>query len=264
MLIIKIGGGQTININYILEDLSSLQEKFIIIHGANYLMDEFCTKLNKPQKTLESISGFTSRYTDPETMDIFIMVYAGLANKRIVEKCHQYNINAVGLSGLDGKLATGQRKKAIKAKINKKIKLIKDDLSGKTETINIELLKLLLNNNYTPVICPPILSEDNQAINTDNDTLTSIICRDMDIKTIINLFEAPGLLKNPNDPNSLILTINKNKINNYMKYGEGRMKKKLLGAEQAIKNNVTKIILSDGRIKNPVSSALNGQGTIIQ
>ena len=49
-----------------------------------------------------------------------------------------------------------------------------------------------------------------------------------------------------------------------MKYGEGRMKKKLLGAEQAIKNNVTKIILSDGRIKNPVSSALNGQGTIIQ
>ena len=42
MLIIKIGGGQTININYILEDLSSLQEKFIIIHGANYLMDEFC------------------------------------------------------------------------------------------------------------------------------------------------------------------------------------------------------------------------------
>ena len=89
MIIVKIGGGISINIEYIISDLANLlqtkQEKCIIVHGANAFRDELAKKLQYEKITLTSVSGYTSVYSDEETINLQMMAYAGLKNKRIDE-----------------------------------------------------------------------------------------------------------------------------------------------------------------------------------
>ena len=240
-----------------------MEGKNIIVHGANHEMSIVSQKLGKPERIVKSPSGFTSRYTDRETIDIFEMVYSGVANKRIVEKLHKYGINALGLSGLDGKLFVGKRKRYVKIVKDGKTKLLRDNYTGTIEKTNKELLELLLDNGYTPVIAPPAISFKNEPINVDNDRIIGALCKSLDIEIVISLFEAPGLLKDVEDPESLIKTIDKNNLDEYMRYAKGRMKKKIHHAKEAFENGVTKIIFADGRTDEPISKAIDGEGTII-
>ncbi|MDP3445416.1 MAG: acetylglutamate kinase, partial [Ignavibacteria bacterium] len=116
MLIIKIGGGKELNLKGIISDLATLNEKFIIVHGANALRDELAVKLNVQKKVVTSLSGYDSVLSNEETIDLMMMAYSGLKNKRIVELCQQNGINAVGLSGLDGKVIQGKRNSGIKVR----------------------------------------------------------------------------------------------------------------------------------------------------
>lgn len=265
MKILKVGGGSSIHWDYIGEDVASLlkKEQLIIVHGAGSIRDTIAKKLGAPSRTIISPSGFPSTYTDKSAIDIFLMVYPGLVNKQIVAKLQSYGVNAVGLSGIDGRLWEGKRKKELLSQEGSKIKVIRDSFTGRVEKINIALLKLLLDNQYTPVLCPPAISDENEIINTDNDTATAVLVKEMRCEEIIMLFEAPGLLKNHKDESTLIKHISKNKIDDYLQYAQGRMKKKLLGAKQAFEAGVKKIYWGDGRVPNPITRLLKGEGTII-
>ena len=105
MIIVKIGGGDGINLDGIIEDLAGLTDQYIIVHGANALRDKLAEDLGQPKQVLTSVKGYTSVYSDEKLLDVMMMAYAGLRNKRIVELCHRRGINAVGLTGLDGKIA---------------------------------------------------------------------------------------------------------------------------------------------------------------
>ena len=266
MLLIKIGGGKQINLDFICKDIKFLVdsgEKIILVHGASTKRDEIAKELNIPTKTIISPSGIESVYTDEKSIDVFLMVYAGLVNKRIVAKLQQYGVNAVGLSGIDGRLWQGKKKNAIYSQIGEKTKLITDSMTGKVERINSSLIHLLLHNNYVPVLCPPAISENNEIINTDNDWATSVMAGALGIEKMVVLFEAPGMLKTFGDESSLIKKIDKNNLDDYLVYAQGRMKKKLLGAKEAFRQGLKTMYWSDGRVENPIINALKGAGTII-
>lgn len=266
MILIKAGGGKQINWDYIAADVKTLIEKgeqVVIVHGASQTRDEIAKKLGTPTKSITSPSGVSSVYTDETAINIFLMTYTGLINKRIVTCFQSYGINAVGLSGIDGHLWTGRRKKAVYSKEGDKTKLIIDNMTGKVEKINTNLIDLLLKNKYVPIICPPALSENNEIINTDNDWATAVMTGALKIEEMVVLFEAPGFLKIFGDESSLIKTIDKNQLVTYMKFAQGRMKKKLLGAQEAFRQGLRTLYWSDGRIKNPIIQAFNGHGTII-
>ena len=263
MIIIKVGGGKNINWDYIAKDLSSLKEPFIIVHGANALMKEYSEKLGITEKIIESPSGHTSRYTDQETMDLLTMVYSGLVNKKIVAYLKRYGVNAVGLSGADGQLWQGKRKEAILAKMGSKTKLITDSMTGKVEKVNSKLINILIKEGFTPVVTIPAITDDGELINVDNDRAVSVMARDLKVATLVVLFEAPGYMENINDPDSKVKRIDIKDLNSFMEKTGGRMKKKLLGVAEAVKSGVKKIYFADGRIENPVSSALAGKGTVI-
>jgi acetylglutamate/LysW-gamma-L-alpha-aminoadipate kinase len=214
-------------------------------------------------KTIVSPSGITSVYTDKEALDVFLMSYAGLANKRIVARMQQHGINALGLCGVDGKLWQAKPKKKILAKEGEKIKLLKDNLTGRVEKINTDLIDILIEHNYLPVICAPAISYENEIVNTDNDWAAAVMAECLRIKKLVYLFEAPGLLENPLQEESLISHIEKEKIDDYLKYARNRMKKKILGAKRAIEGGVEVIYWGDGRIEHPVARALEGRGTVI-
>jgi len=192
------------------------------------------------------------------------MVYAGLVNKSIVARLQKAGINAVGLSGADGRIWEGKRKTNILSQENGKTKLIKNTFTGKVEKVNAGLIRLLVDNNYLPVITQPAISYEGELINTDNDRNIAVMAKDLEIEELIVLFEAPGLLRDPEDESTLIKEVNRSEIDQVMKQVSGRMGKKVLGAREALDAGVKRIYWGDGRIKEPIKNALAGKGTTIQ
>ncbi len=263
MIILKIGGGKQINFKGIISDIAALKEKFIIIHGANHLRDELMAKLGLQKKTLTSVSGYSSVFSDDEAIDVMMMAYSGLRNKRIVELCQQNGINAIGLSGLDGKVIQGKRNQGIRVREEGKLKIVRDN-SGKPASVNTELLKLLLNNGYTPVLCVPIIDENNFAINSENDDIVNILQRDLKADKIIQLIEAPGFLDDKDDEDSVVKELSKAELLMREEQVEGRMKRKMHALRKLFEDGVAEVIISDGRTEHPVNDALNGKGTILR
>ncbi len=262
MYLIKIGGGKEINLKGIISDLAAINEKFIIVHGANALRDEIAQKLNYQKKVVTSLSGYDSVLSNEETIDLMMMTYAGLKNKRIVELCQQHGINAVGLSGLDGKVIVGKRNSGIKVREGGKTLLLRD-FSGKPKSVNKHLLNLLLDNGYTPVLCVPLIDENNFAINSENDDIVALLQSEFNAEKIISLIEAPGFLLDKNNKASLVAKMSKEELEAMEQKVEGRMKRKILALRKLFETGNTTVIISDGRTEHPVIDALNGKGTII-
>jgi len=192
-----------------------------------------------------------------------MMAYAGVKNKRIVEMCQQAGINAVGLSGIDGKAVQGKRNSGIRVKENGKLRIIRD-FSGKPKSINTELLYLLLENGYVPILSVPIIDENGFAINSENDDIVAVLKVAINAETVIQLIEAPGFLDDPKDPNSLVKEIDKEDLERRENQVEGRMKRKILAIRKLFENGKGTVFIGDGRTENPIKDVLNGKGTIIK
>lgn len=263
MIIVKIGGGSTINIPGVIEDLAALDEPYVVVHGANALRDKLAEDLGQPKQVLTSVKGYASVYSDEKLLDVMLMAYAGLRNKRIVELCQQRGINAVGLSGLDGKVVQGERNKGIRVYEGKKLKIVRD-FSGKPHAVNAPLLKLLLDNGYVPVLTVPIIDEFNTAINTENDDVVRVLQQALAADTVINLIEAPGFLEDRDDATSLIKKIPASQLEAREQQVEGRMKRKMLAFRKLFEHGASRVIIADGRGEHPVQDALAGKGTVIE
>ncbi|MEJ2053681.1 MAG: acetylglutamate kinase, partial [Calditrichaceae bacterium] len=224
---------------------------------------QIARELNKPKKVVTSVSGYSSVFSDETALDVMMMAYAGLRNKRLVELCQQHGINAVGLSGLDGKMIQGSRNKGIRVKEDGKLKIIRD-FSGKPKHINMDLLNLLLNNGYTPVLSVPIIDENNFAINSENDDIVNVIQESLKADKIIQLIEAPGFLEDKDNPESVLNKMSKEEIKRREEQVEGRMKRKMLALSKLFETCANTVIICDGRTETPVKDGLAGKGTLIQ
>jgi [amino group carrier protein]-L-2-aminoadipate 6-kinase len=211
-----------------------------------------------------SPSGHTSRYTDRTTLEIFIMAVAGKVNKLIVERLQRLGINAVGLAGLDGRALEGQRKAMIRVVEDGKQKVLRDDWTGTIERVNAGLLRLLLDAGYLPVVAPIAASVQGEAVNVDGDRAAAALAEALAADALLLLSNVPGLLRNFPDEASVIKRIPRADIEEYLPLAQGRMKKKMLGATEALSGGVGRVILSDARVAQPISRALAGQGTIIE
>jgi [amino group carrier protein]-L-2-aminoadipate 6-kinase len=261
MKIIKIGGGKSINYQAIIKRIADLDDKCIIIHGANHLRDELSKKIGYEKKVLTSVSGVSSVFSDIDMIQLIQMAYAGIRNTELVALGQKYGINTIGLSGVDGGLIKGKKNSGIKVIENGKRKIVRD-LSGKARSINYSLLNLLLENNYTPIISIPILSEDGEMLNTENDDIVALLSQKFDINLVVHFIEAPGLLIDSSDSQSVINHVKLEGIEELNL--SGRIQRKIMSFNKTLENNeMCKILITDGRIENPVDSILNLKGTII-
>lgn len=267
MILVKVGGGENLNKQNIAQDLARLakQEEFIFVHGANKQRDALAEQLGKPVERITSPSGMVSVHTDETAIEILSMAYAGLVNTQWVQALQAVGLNAIGISGVDGRTWEAKRKKhVIKVDENGKQLLITNTFTGRVVNINTELLNLLVQNNYVPVLTQPAISLDNQLVNTDNDLNVAVMAEKLKAKTIVMLFEAPGFLRDAHDPTSVIKTISKDELPELLPLAHGTMKKKILGALQALEAGVETLYWSDSRVENPIQAALAGQGTTIK
>ena len=263
MILVKVGGGRSVNLRGIAADLGELGERAVVVHGANAARDELARKLGASVRTVTSESGVESVFTDSETLEVLTMAYAGLVNKRFVALCQQSGVNAVGLSGLDGALIRGRRNRGIRVSENGRRRLLHDH-SGKPASANIQLLGLLLDSGYTPLVTVPILDEDGQAINTENDEVAALLQRTLGAEVVVQLIEAPGLLSDPASPGSLIPRLSRQDLETRESVATGRFRRKLIALRKMMDSGCRRIVIADGRTERPLRSALALEGTVVE
>ena len=263
MMLLKIGGGAAINLEAIASDIANLEEPTVIVHGANALRDQLANELGKEIQTVTSLSGFTSVLSDENTIDLMMMSYAGLRNKRLVELLQQKGVNAIGLSGVDGGLIRARRNRGIKTKKDGR-KMLLRDLSGKPFEVNAHLLNLLIEGGYTPVITVPVIDEEGHAVNTENDEIIALLQSVIQADRVVQLIEAPGLLRDISDPESLVNVLSHEVLEDWENEVEGRMRRKIHALRKLFAKSSPAVHIGDGRIENPITNlTLNREGTLI-
>jgi len=268
MIVVKAGGSEGVNVETVCADVVGLVqqgEQVVLVHGGSHETNLISEKLGHPPRFVTSVSGHSSRYTDRETLEIFAMVVAGRINKLLVERLQRLGVNAIGLSGLDGRLLEGKRKASLQFVENGKRKVLRGEYSGRVEQVNVALLEMLLEAGYVPVVAPLAISYEHEAVNVDGDRVAAAIAGALKAQTVVILSNVPGLLRDLSDETTLISHIPLVHVHSYLdRYAQGRMKRKILGAIEALQDGVGQVIIADGRVANPLQQALAGHGTVIQ
>ncbi len=265
-VIVKLGGTEGVDFSAICADVKNLLaegQQVILVHGGSAEANALGEAVGYPPRFVTSPSGFTSRYTDRPTLEIFAMAVNGKVNTLLVEQLQKLGVNAFGLSGLDGRVMQAQRKGSIRIIENGKRKMLRDDYTGKIKKINTDLLNSLMKSGVVPVVAPLAVSEQGEALNVDADRAAAEIAAALKANALLLLTAVPGLLKNFPDETSLIKTLSLAQLDSAIEYAQGRMKKKVLGAQEALQGGVGRVIIADGRVESPISAALEGRGTTI-
>ncbi len=265
-LVIKVGGGAKVDAQAVCADGAALAAggwPVVLVHGTSAAADALAERAGVPVRQLVSPSGHVSRYTDPETLELYVAAAAGQVNKRLVASLQGLGCNAVGLSGVDGRLLLAERKEAVRAVENGRQRIVRDDFTGKLESANADLLRLLLASGYTPVVAPLALGRQAERLNVDGDRAAALIAGALGAEMLVILSNVPGLLANFPDEASLVRHISPDRLDWAEALAAGRMKKKILAAREALASHVPTVILADSRRPQPVRAALNGEGTVI-
>src|SRR5829696_8759886 len=264
MYVIKIWGGAAIGeaaYARFVADLAELQLPVVLVHGGNAEFSALSTRLGMPPRMITNEKGRVSRYTDREAIDAMLMAYAGKVNKTLVAQLQQAGVNAVGLSAIDGRIATGRRKAVIRGTEDGKPKVLRDDHAGTIEQVDATLVRLLLDADYLPVLTPPALAlEEGRPINVDGDTLAI----ELGAEGLFFFSDTPGLLLDKDDESSLIREIDAGDAERALAVAKGRMVVKVEAALVAIERGVGRVVFSDARAEHPIRRALEGEGTVVR
>ncbi|CAG0948845.1 LysW-gamma-L-alpha-aminoadipate/LysW-L-glutamate kinase [Phycisphaerales bacterium] len=266
MIVVKVGGSEGVDLDAVSRDAAALVRaggQLVVVHGGSHGTNTLAEQLNHPPRFITSPSGHTSRRTDRRTLEIFQMA-CGLLNQSLVERLQRLGVNAVGLSGLDGRLWEGTRKEAVRSVEDGRVVIIRDDFTGTVDRVNSALLRTLLDAGLTPVLSPPGISTQGDPINVDADRAAAATAAAIGARTLLLLSNVKGLLRTFPDESSLISRVGRHEVEGVAEYAQGRMKKKVLGAGEALASGVARVIIGDARVNEPIRGALAGAGTVFE
>jgi len=285
-VVLKIGGARAVDPAGALADVASLVaegEDVVVVHGGSTAVDETLEELGEEPTYVETPGGVVGRFTDERTMEVFEMVLPGKLNTDLVAGLQNEGVDAVGLSGVDGKLLAGPRKSAVRVKEDGKKKIKRGDHSGTIKQVNADLLETLLDGGYTPVATVPMAGKDGEIeprsgsenasgddqepraqwlpVNADADRAAAAIAGALDA-TLVVLTDVPGVLADPDDESTLIDSAETpEEFETIEDAAEGFMTKKVMAATEAIEGGAERVIVADANVEEPVVSAVDGGGT---
>ncbi len=256
-VVVKVGGsilGQGVSTT-ILDDIKRLsdKEKLVLVHGGGREVTQMAEKLGKKQTFVVSPEGIRSRYTDKETASIYTMVMAGILNKEMVAALQKVGVNAVGLSGVDGGLLRAERKKRLVVVENGRKRAIDGGYTGKITGVNSELLKMLVDSKFTPLVSPIAMSEEYEFLNVDGDRAAAYVAGALKAKAVLFLTDVPGILMN----DRLLRHLTVAQARELMPTIGHGMEKKVLACLEALEMGVGEALIASGLIENPISAALS-------
>lgn len=263
MLVVKMGGASGIDPQALLADLAAHDGPWVLVHGGNEELSDLQTALGQPPVFLTSPSGHVSRRTDAATMANIQRSYRGRINNDLVLRLQNLGCNAVGLSGVDGGLWRATRKPVLRAVVDGHKVLVRDDLTGTVHTINTHLLHTLLDAGYRPVLTLPALADRGEAVNVDGDRAAAAVAAALGATDLVILSNVPGLLRDVDDPASLIPHVPRDGLDAVEPFAKGRFRKKIMGVREALDGGVRRVVLGTTHGDHPLQAALAGQGTVV-
>jgi len=269
IMVIKIGGHAMIDDRILEETIKDIillyfvGIKPVIVHGGGPEISEKMEKFGLKPKFIEGL-----RVTDKETMEIVEMVLDGKINSKIVTTFIRHGGKAVGISGKDGLLIVA-RKKEMKMKKGEKEVIVDLGFVGETDYVNPEILRILLENGFIPVVSPVATDLAGNTYNLNADTVAGDIAAALKAKKLIMLTDVPGIMRDINDRNSLISKIKLEELLKMVEKGTivGGMKPKVEAVIRALKGGVEKAHIIDGSKPHSILLELftkKGVGTMVE
>jgi len=239
--------------------------KPMVVHGGG---PEISRSMNKLGKKPKFIGGL--RITDQETMDIVKMVLVGKINTDIVSNICLHGGKGVGISGKDNHLIKARRRapQVVVDSATGEESTVDLGLVGEIENVNPEIIDMLTENDYIPIVSPIGVDEKAKTLNLNADTVAGEIAAKVNAEKLIVLTDVPGILEDPNDPETLIKRVRVDEIMELIDNGiviDG-MIPKVSTCLNAIDNGVKTAHIIDGRIKHSVLLEIftkKGIGTMI-
>jgi acetylglutamate kinase len=252
LTIVKVGGAvveDELQLSQLLKDFSAIEGRKVLVHGGGRKATKMAERLGIETKMVEG-----RRITDADMLEVVTMVYGGLVNKNLVAKLQANGVNALGLTGADAN-AIRSHKRPLKNGVDY-------GFVGDVDQADGEMLGRLIEAGITPVMAPLTHDGEGQILNTNADTIASETAKALanlyDV-TLIFSFEKKGVLRNPDDDDSVIATINHADFENYKADGtiSGGMLPKIENALSAVDAGVSKVIIT-------LATAIDGKhGTTI-
>ena len=251
--IFKIGGGiidDEAQLRRFLGELARIEGRKILVHGGGKGASQMLGRLGIEPQLVEG-----RRITDAATLDIVTMFYAGKTNKQLVALLQAQGVNALGLSGADGN--------AIRA-TKRPVRTIDYGFVGDLDeqSVNIRLLEQLLEVGLIPVFCAITHDGHGQLLNTNADTIASILARALAGSYTVELhfcFEKDGVLSDINDESSVIPRITPEQYRALKSEGiiAAGMVPKLDNAFAALDAGVATVVIENAlKINGPVKTIL--------
>ena len=194
--VIKVGGKiveEETSLNLLLEEFSALSGRKVLIHGGGRTATAVATRMGIETKMVEG-----RRVTDADMLRVVTMVYGGLVNKNVVAKLNAFGLKALGLTGADMNVICSHKRP---------IRDVDYGYVGDVDRVDGEMLSLLLHRDIVPVMAPLTHDGKGQLLNTNADTIAAETAKALvpyfDV-TLVFCFEKKGVLRNPDDDDSVI------------------------------------------------------------
>ena len=253
LTIVKVGGAvveDDLQLSQLLKDFSAIEGRKVLVHGGGRKATKMAERLGIETQMVNG-----RRITDADMLEVVTMIYGGLVNKNLVARLQENGVNALGLTGADANVIRSH-KRPLKNGIDY-------GFVGDVEDVAHETLGQLIEAGITPVMAPLTHDGMGHILNTNADTIASetakALARIYDV-TLIFSFEKKGVLRNPDDDESVIPVITPEDFERYKADGtiSGGMLPKIENALNAVDAGVSKVIIT-------LATAIDGQhGTIIK
>jgi acetylglutamate kinase len=257
IVVVKYGGNAMINADLkqqVMEDIvlmSLVGIKVVLVHGGGPEITEMLQRVGKKSEFVDGL-----RVTDQETADIVQMVLAGKINKSLVNYLEVKGGHAIGLSGMDGRMIMAEMK-------DERLGYV-----GKITSVDVTPILDLLEKGYIPVISTVGCDKKGNIYNINADTAAARIAAALKAKRLISMTDIAGILRDKDDPDSLISEMDIHEAEQLMQEGviSGGMIPKLECCIDAIENGVERVIVLDGRIPHAIlieTLTNEGAGTMV-
>ncbi|OJJ14846.1 acetylglutamate kinase [marine bacterium AO1-C] len=196
LTIVKVGGGileDQAKLKALVKNFADIEGKKILVHGGGKTATQMADRLGIKTQMVEG-----RRITSTEMLEVVLMVYGGLVNKKVVAKLQAHNCNALGFTGADANIILAEKRP---------VKDINYGWVGDVKSVNVPTLQGLLDQNIVPVIAPLTHDGEGHLYNTNADTMASVLAGALSQLYAVRLwycFEKPGVLKDAEDDSSLI------------------------------------------------------------
>jgi [amino group carrier protein]-L-2-aminoadipate 6-kinase len=260
-IVVKIGGAVGNSTEPLLAEMSHRPD-VVLVHGGSAEIDQLGAEMGRPSEYYTSPSGVVSRRNDPSHLEVVVLALAGKVQTSLVAGLARHGVAAVGLSGVDGGLLRARRKEGARALVEGHVLRVANDASGDIESVNADLLWLLLGRGLLPVVGPPAVTAKGEIVNVDADRVAARIACALGATDLIFLTNVSGLLRHRDDPASRVRRVSRAEIPSALEWAQGRMRKKVLAARDALEGGVGCVAISASDAPDPIGGALNGTGTV--